>query len=233
MTELQNALFALQDVKFRDFQSRLIPEIDKNTVIGVRMPLLRQFARKMPPTDVAAFLSTLPHTYWEENNLHGILISAVPSYEETVPALTQFLPHVDNWATCDLIRPRTFAGHPAKLPAQLSVWLHDPHPYTVRFAMEMLMVYYLGDHFDARYPAWIKSAITEEYTVKMMAAWYFATALALRYEELLPYLTERQLDVWTHNKTIQKACESYRVPEAHKEYLRTLRTKNNSREELI
>lgn len=217
-------LFSMRDEEYAAFQSKLIPTIDPATVIGVRVPLLRSYARELSGTDEAArFMRELPHKYYEENCLHGLLIASMRGYEQTVAALNVFLPYVDNWATCDLISPRAFQKRPDALPEQLRRWLLSGRTYTVRFAMGMLMSLYLDDAFRPEYAEWAAQVRSEEYYVNMMVAWYFATALAKRYEEILPYFTERRLALWTHNKAIQKAIESRRISPEQKEELRALK----------
>ena len=224
MTEIQKLLFDRQDLTYRDFQSRLMPTVDPETVIGVRMPALRKLAKELAGTPAAEeFLRQMPHRYYEENNLHGLLLSAMPDYDAVVAALEAFLPHVDNWATCDLLSPKVFRKHPAKLPGQIRRWVADPHPYTVRFGLGMLLSFYLDEAFRPEYLDLAAGVRREEYYVKMMVAWYFATALAKQYAAALPYVEERRLDCWTHNKTIQKAVESYRITPEQKAYLRSLR----------
>ena len=224
MTEIQKLLFDRQDPAYRAFQSKLMPTVDPETVIGVRMPALRKLARELAGTPLAeGFLQRLPHRYYEENNLHGLLLSSIPDYAAAVAALEKFLPFVDNWATCDLLSPKAFRRHPPALPEQIRRWAGDPHPYTVRFGLGMLMSFYLEGAFRPEYLDLAASVRREEYYVKMMAAWYFATALAKQYDAALPYVEERRLDRWTHNKTIQKAVESYRITPEQKAYLRSLR----------
>lgn len=223
-TPLQEQLFALQDEKYRHFQCKLMPTVDPARVIGVRMPALRRLAGELAKTGAAEeLLQTLPHFYYEENNLHGILLCRMRDYAQTVEALERFLPCVDNWATCDLLKPKAFAAHPDNLPDQLRRWIADPHPYTVRFAIGMLMQFYLDGSFLPVYADWVADIRREEYYIRMMVAWYFATALAKRYEAVLPYLQQRCLARWVHNKTIQKAVESYRLTEQQKTQLRALR----------
>jgi len=223
-TEIRRELLALAAPDYKKFQCALMPTVDPDTVIGVRMPALRRLAKQYTGAEKReAFFKCLPHRYYEENNLHGILISDVKEYAEVVHALDAFLPHVDNWATCDLIRPAVFHTHPPALPEQIMRWMQSPHPYTVRFAMEMLMVYYLDGHFDAAWPRIVAEYRSEEYYIRMMQAWYFSAALAVRWGEILPFLTEKRLSPWVHAMTIRKACESFRIPEEHKNILRTLR----------
>jgi len=225
MKEIHEALFTLQDTNYKAFCCRLIPTVDPDTVLGIRIPALRRYSRSLNESQVQSFLAELPHRYYEENNLHGILISQMNTYEETITALESFLPYVDNWSTCDLIRPRSFQKKKAGLPEQIQCWLTSAQPYTVRFGIEILMVYFLRSEFRKEFPLWVAQVYAEEYYVRMMAAWYFAEALAVRYEEIVPYLKENRLDPWVHNKTISKACESYRILPEQKTELRLLRRK--------
>ena len=202
-------LMELQDLKYREFISKLIPTVNSETVIGVRTPAMRKLAKEISGSEEAEeFLHSLPHTYYEENNLHGCLIELIKDYDVCIEALNQFLPYVDNWATCDFIRPKVFKKHKSDLLEQIKIWLKSDHIYTVRFAIEMLMTFYLDENFSKEYLAWVAQIRSEEYYLNMMIAWYFATALAKQYEAALPYLEEQKLDQWTHNKTIQKAVES-------------------------
>ncbi|HJD21829.1 MAG TPA: DNA alkylation repair protein [Candidatus Gemmiger faecigallinarum] len=219
-------LQALQDREYRAFHSRLVPTVDPDTIIGVRVPLLRKLARELSATpEAAVFMDDLPHRYYEENTLHGLLISRMNDYAMAVRALEQFLPYVDNWATCDSISPRAFGRHPDELPGQLHSWMASSHPYTVRFGLGMLMQFYLDDQFQPTYLDWAAEVHSEEYYVNMMVAWYFATALAKQPDATLPLLQQNRLSTWVHNKTIQKAVESYRISPEQKAYLRTLRRK--------
>lgn len=221
---LQARLFALQDRAYRDFQIRLMPTVPPETVIGVRTPELRKLAKTMANTpEGAAFLETLPHQYYEENNLHGLLISGMGAYGQAIAALEEFLPYVDNWATCDLIRPKAFRKNLPALREKIPVWLAANHPYTVRFGIEMLMTFFLDGEFQPEYLDWVAGVRSQEYYVNMMVAWYFATALAKQYQAALPYLQARRLSPWTHNKTIQKAVESYRISSEQKACLRSLK----------
>ena len=223
---VQARLFALQDTEYRDFQCRLIPNVDPNTVIGVRTPELRKFAKDFAKEPEAAeFLRILPHRYFEENNLHGFLIERMKDYDRVIAALDAFLPFVDNWATCDQLRPGVFAKRPPQLREQIQIWMASGHTYTVRFGIEMLMCLYLDDAFLPEYLDWVAAIRSDEYYANMMTAWFFATALAKQYDAALPYIEERRLAPWTHNKAIQKAVESYRIADAQKAYLRSLKVK--------
>ena len=224
MTDIQTALFALRDPAYQAFQSKLIPTIDPQTVIGVRMPALRKLAKELAGTQPAeAFLRQLPHRYYEENNLHGLLLSAMPDYDAVVAALEAFLPHVDNWATCDLLSPKAFRKRPPELREQIRCWVEDAHPYTVRFGLGMLMSFYLDEGFQEEDLALAAGVRREEYYVRMMVAWYFATALAKQWDAAVPYIEQHRLSDWVHKKTIQKAVESYRITSEQKEYLKGYR----------
>lgn len=219
-------LFSMQDLKYQLFHSKLMPTVDSEKVIGVRMPLLRNYAKKLVKNpDVEEYLKMLPHTYYEENNLHGLVIEKMESYEEIIDALDKFLSYVDNWATCDMIAPKLFKMHLPELEVKIREWISSEHTYTIRFALNMLLKYYLDDAFKPEYLDMAASVESEEYYVKMMVAWYFATALAKQYEATIPYLEQYRLKPWTHNKTIQKSIESYRITANQKEYLRGLRNK--------
>lgn len=224
MTNIQEQLFALQDLNYRDFNSKLIPSVPKESVIGVRTPALRKFAKSIYGTQEAeAFLRALPHAYFEENNLHAFLLEQRKSYPQLIEELNLFLPCVDNWATCDSLSPAIFKKHLPELREQCRLWLASEHVYVVRFAIGMLMRHFLDSAFSPEYPEWVACVRSEEYYIKMMAAWYFATALAKQSDAALPYLCDHRLDGWTHNKAIQKAIESYRIPPEQKAYLRTLK----------
>ena len=227
--EIQERILALQDLEYRDFQSKLIPNIPSERIIGVRTPALRALAKELHGReDVEGFLSALPHHYFEENQLHAFLISLERDYDKTVERLDTFLPYVDNWATCDQTSPKVFRKHRAELLAAIDRWLVSEHPYTVRFGVGMLMQHYLDEDFREEHLARVAALRSGEYYVNMMIAWYFATALTKRYNEALSYIEQRRLDPWTHNKAIQKAVESNRVPDTAKEYLRTLKCKNRA-----
>ena len=224
--KVQAELFEMQDLTYRDFHAKLIPTIDKETIIGVRTPMLRTYAKKFGKTaDAVTFLEVLPHKYYEENNLHGLLIEQIKDYPACIAAIERFLPYVNNWATCDMITLRTMKKHLDVFIQEVYSWMASDHPYIVRFGIGMLMRYYLDEQFKPEYPEKVAEIKSDEYYVNMMRAWYFATALAKQYDQILSYLDEKKLDTWTHNKTIQKAVESYRITPEQKRYLRTLRIK--------
>ena len=226
MTEVQKELFALRDEAYGDFTAKLIPTMDKARVIGVRTPALRAFARDFAKGPEAAdFLRELPHFYLEENGLHASLVNAIRDYDACIAALDTFLPYVDNWATCDSLGPACFKKNHARLIGDIRRWMDSGALYTVRFGLGMLMAHFLDGDFAPEYLDWVAAIETEEYYLRMMQAWYFATALAKQYDAALPYLENRRLDPWTHNKTIQKAVESYRITDEQKAYLKTLRIK--------
>ncbi|MBQ3285300.1 MAG: DNA alkylation repair protein [Ruminococcus sp.] len=226
MTEIQKRLFALQDKEYQAFTAKLNPTVDPETIIGVRLPALRALAKELKNTDEAKdFLSSLPHEYLEENHLHSFLLSGIKDFDEGIAAVERFLPYIDNWAVCDSLRIKALAKYPERLLPYLEKWMKSDHTYTVRCGILNLMNYFLDDRFDEKYPAMVAAVHCEEYYVNMMIAWYFATALAKQYDAALPYLTEQRLDKWVHNKTIQKAVESYRITDEQKAYLKTLRRK--------
>ncbi|MBP3543663.1 MAG: DNA alkylation repair protein [Lachnospiraceae bacterium] len=228
MSTITERLFALQDLGYKEFHSKLMPTVSTEVIIGVRTPMIRKLAKEIAGSkDAEEFLKILPHTYYEENNLHGCLVEAIKDYDRCVEELDKFLPYVDNWATCDLMTPKVFKKHTEELLVEIERWLASEHTYTVRFGIEMFMKFYLDENFRAEYADMVAAVRSEEYYVNMMIAWYFATALAKQYEGVLPYLTERRLDVWTHNKTIQKALESYRITEEQKAELKELRQRKN------
>ena len=224
MTEIQQRLFALQDTGYRDFHAALMPTVPKELVIGVRSPALRALARELKGTEqAAAFMAELPHQYYEENNLHAALIGHIRDFDACMAAVERFLPYVDNWATCDMMNPKALAKDKAALLEHIRLWLQSGHTYTVRFGMGMLMRHFLEEDFREAYLALVASVQSEEYYIRMMQAWYFATALAKQYEAAVQYLEQRKLGVWVHNKTIQKARESYRISGEQKEYLKSLK----------
>ena len=219
-------LMRLQDEKYRAFQCKLIPTIDPETVIGVRTPALRALAKALAKTeDADAFLRALPHQLFEENQLHAFLLSEMKDFDRCIQEVRRFLPQIDNWATCDQLSPKVFKKHRAELLPHVRAWIDSSETYTIRFGVGMLMQHYLDEDFDPAYPALVAGLRSEEYYVNMMIAWYFATALAKQYDRVLPFLEDRRLGAWTHNKAIQKAVESYRITPEQKEYLKTLRVK--------
>ena len=219
-------LFALQDKAYQAFQSKLIPTVSPDAIIGVRTPLLRKLAAELAGTPQAeVFLRTLPHEYYEENDLHGFLVERIRDYDAALAETERFLPYIDNWATCDCFCPKVFAKHKAELLPSIRRWLDSDRIFTVRYAVGMLMRYYLDAEFRPEYLSWVAGVHSEEYYLNMMRAWYFATALAKQPDAALPWLTERRLDVWTHNKAIQKAVESYRISPEMKQRLRELRVR--------
>jgi len=222
--DIQNRLFELQDKKYAKFQSKLTPNILEERFIGVRVPEARKLAKKyFKEAESKIFLESLPHEYYDENILHALLISEIKDYNECIKALEAFLPHVDNWAVCDIISPKVFKKHKFELLEKIRVWSFSNHSYTCRFGLEMLMTHFLDDSFKPEYleiPATVKS---EEYYVNMMIAWFFATTLAKQWDDSIVYLENNKLDKWSHNKTIQKACESYRIKDEQKIYLRKLK----------
>ena len=224
--EIRTELFRLQDVKYRDFQSRLIPSYDSDTMIGVRTPELRKLAKQAGRrTDVSVFLDDLPHTYFDENQLHAFILSEMKDYAACLKRVDSFLPYVDNWATCDQMSPKIFKKYRTELLGSVRNWIKSHQTYTIRFGIKMLMEHFLDEDFSPAYPELVAEVKSDEYYVKMMIAWYFATALAKQYEAVLPFIEAQRLEVWTHHKTIQKAVESYRITPAQKEYLKSLRVR--------
>ena len=227
MTEIiRERLFSHQDLKYRDFHSSLMPTVDKDLVIGVRTPELRKLAKELAKDpEITVFLADLPHKYYEENNLHGMIIEMEKDFVKCMDMLEDFLPYIDNWATCDLISPKVFKKHQPQLLEHVKVWIQSDHTYTCRFAMKMLMTWYLDEDFSLEYPEMVAAVDSEEYYVNMMRAWYFATALAKQYEAVVPFIENKRLDDWTHNKTIQKSVESFRITPQQKAYLKTFKVK--------
>lgn len=224
--EIQQRLFDAQDLKYRDFQRSLLPTVPPENIIGVRTPQLRAMAKALSrQPEAAEFRSLLPHRYYEENNLHAYLIEGIRDYDQVIGELERFLPYVDNWATCDTMSPGVFKRHLPQLREQCRQWLDSQHTYTVRFGIGMLMRYFLDEAFAPEYLEWVAGVQSQEYYIRMMVAWYFATALAKQYDAALPYLTEYRLERWTHNKAIQKALESYRITPEQKQFLRGWKVK--------
>ena len=219
---IQARLFGMQDVAYAEFQRKLIPNIDPQTIIGVRTPQLRSFAKELAKTpDGIAFLSELPHRFFEENQLHAFILSYMHEFDIVIREIRRFLPYVDNWATCDQLSPMVFKKHKDDLLKYVYKWVKSKHTYTARFGIKMLMQYWLDDDFDEKYADIVANIKSCDYYVNMMRAWYFATGLAKQYNRILPYL--HRLDDWTRKRTIQKSLESYRVSDKHKEELRLLK----------
>ena len=226
MTAVQEALFALRDETYGDFTAKLIPTVDRERIIGVRAPALQRLAKDFAKSPGAAdFLQALPHFYLEENGLHAALVNGIRDYDACIAALDAFLPYVDNWATCDSLGPACFQKQHARLIEDVRRWMASGRLYTVRFGIGMLMAHFLDGDFAPEQLDWVAAIETEEYYLRMMQAWYFATALAKQFDAALPVLEQRRLAPWTHNKTIQKAVESRRISDEKKGYLRTLRRK--------
>mgnify|MGYP003160300140 CR=1 FL=1 len=224
--DVRKRLFEMQDTGYRDFHARLVPTVEKEKIIGIRTPILRKFAKEFGKTERSEmFLKVLPHQYYEENNLHGLLIEQIRDYDKCLKELERFLPYIDNWATCDMLAVKVVKKHLDTFIDEIYRWMESDYTYTIRFGVNMLMRYYLEDAFRMEYPEKVAQVRSEEYYVNMMRAWYFATALAKQYEKILPFIEEQKLDIWTHNKTIQKAIESYRITPEQKEYLRGLKIK--------
>lgn len=224
--EIKSELFRMQDEQYHSFQSKLIPTVEQDTVIGVRTPELRKLAKQMVKRDdVYTFLNELPHQYYDENQLHAFIVSEIKDFKCCVEEVCKFLPYVDNWATCDQMSPKIFKKHRQELLTFIREWIVSDRTYTVRFAVGMLMVHFLDEDFDLIYPEMVSKIRSDEYYINMMVAWYFATALAKQYEEVLPFIEERRLDSWTHNKAIQKSVESSRITQEQKIYLKSLKVK--------
>ncbi|MBR5925892.1 MAG: DNA alkylation repair protein [Firmicutes bacterium] len=219
-------LFALQDKDYGEFQAKLIPTVEPEKIIGVRTPDLRALARQhIKAGDIDVFLSELPHKYFDENQLHVMILSQLKDYERCIEEVRRFLPYIDNWATCDQLSPKVFAKHKTELLADIKKWIKSKDTYTVRFAIGMLLGLYLDDDFSPEYPKMVAKVRHGEYYIDMMAAWYFATALAKQYDAVIGYIEDGKLDTWVHNKTIQKAVESYRITDEQKAYLKSLKRK--------
>lgn len=220
---ITDRLFEMQDTGYRDFQRRLMPDIPKEKVIGVRTPALRKLAKELAGTEeAAAFISQLPHKYYEEDNLHTFLICEMKDYDDCMAEVERFLPYIDNWATCDCFTPKVFKKHRAEVYEKIKQWLGSAETYTVRFGIVTLMDYLKTD-FEKQMLSLVADIQSEEYYINMATAWYFSMALVWQYNAALPYLTEERLDKWTHNKSIQKATESRQIDDKTKEYLRTLK----------
>lgn len=223
---MKSVLFENQDLGYKEFHQKLVPNLDPDTIIGVRVPALRKIAKDFSGTEKRAeFLKTLPHKYYEENNLHAFFIEQIADFDRCIAEINRFLTYIDNWATCDSMRPKVFSKNKEKLLLEIDKWLKSEKTYTVRYGIEMLMVHFLDEDFSEKHLEKVASIKSDEYYVNMMLAWYFATALAKQWDKTVPYLYEHKLHPWVHNKTIQKAVESYRISAEQKKFLRNLRRK--------
>ena len=224
--EITNELFKMQDEKYRDFNSKLIPTVDKEAMIGVRTPELRKYAKQLVKReDVGEFLYSVPHKYFDDNQLHAFILAEIKDFGVCLEEVKSFLPYIDNWATCDQLSPKVFKKHRKELLTHIKEWINSDKTYTVRFGIGMFMEHFLDEDFDMAYPEMVAEIRSEEYYINMMTAWYFATALAKQYEKVLPFIENKKLDTWTHNKAIQKAVESYRITDEQKTYLKGLKVK--------
>ncbi len=225
--EITAELFRLRDEGYAAMQAKIIPTMAADRIIGVRTPALRAFAKELYADGAAdAFLKSLPHRTFDEDQLHAFLISLEKDFDRCIAETEAFLPFIDNWATCDQLSPKAFKKQPERLLPHIRAWLGSNHTYTVRFAVGMLMEHFLDARFDPLYADMAASVRSEEYYVKMMVAWFFATALAKQYDSVLPYLEEKRLDPWTHNRAIRKCAESYRITPEQKAYLKTLKVRS-------
>lgn len=226
LNEIRAELFKMQDINYRDFNSKLIPTVDKESMIGIRTPDLRKYAKQLgKSSDVIEFLQTLPHKYFDENQLHAFIISEIKDFKNCIDEINRFLPYIDNWETCDQLSPKVFKKYHNELFEYIKDWLKSDKVYTLRFGIGMLMEHFLDEDFDILYPETVSKIRSGEYYINMMIAWYFATALAKQYESVIPFIENNSLDIWTHNKAIQKAVESLRISDEKKEYLKSLKTK--------
>ena len=230
ISQIREELFRMQDEKYRELQKKLIPTADSGAVIGVRTPDLRQYAKQLVKEEgITVFLRDLPHRYFDEDQLHAFIVSELKDYDRCADEVDRFLPYVNNWATCDQMSPKVFRKHRKELLQYIRKWIGSGETYTIRFGIGMLMEHYLDEDFDLSYPERVARIRSEEYNVNMMTAWYFATALAKQYDRIIPFIENRRLDAWTHNKTIQKAVESYRITPEQKEYLKSLKIKRGTK----
>lgn len=222
--EIREKLLALQDVKYRDFTSKLMPTVDKNKIIGVRSPLLRSFARQLVKEgEYGEFISDLPHKYYEEDNLHGFIIEGIKDYEKCIPEIQRFVPFIDNWATCDCTRPKVLKKYPERTLELVGEFLRSDKVYIKRYGIGLLLSFYLDELFSSEHLEMLSEIESDEYYINMMLSWYFATALCKQWEATIPFIENRRLPLWVHRKTIQKAIESYRITDEQKAYLRTLK----------
>lgn len=225
MKSITDELFKLQDIKYKEFQSKLVPNIDPNTIIGIRTPELRELSKRVIKDDYKSFLNELPHKYYEENLLHFFIIAMIKDFDECINEVEKFLPYVDCWPVCDQSSPKVFKKNHELLLPYIKKWISSNHVYTARFGIRILMNEFLDKDFKKENLDIVAKKKGEDYYLKMMVAWYFATALAKQYDATIPYIENKKLDTWVHNKSIQKAIESYRVTDEHKEYLKGLKVK--------
>ncbi|WP_331462937.1 DNA alkylation repair protein [Alterileibacterium massiliense] len=225
MMSIRDKLIELEDKEYADFQSKLVPNISRERIIGVRIPKARKLVKEIREEEAKEFLADLPHYYYDENILHGLLISEIKDYTSTIKELDRFLPFIDNWAVCDIISPKVFRKkeNRKELISDIRRWSKSKPTYTARFGLEMLMSHFLGDDFKKEYLEIPLSIKTDEYYLQMMIAWFFATALSKQWEETIKVLTEKKLDTFIQNKTIQKARESRRITREQKEFLKRLK----------
>ena len=226
LDEIKNELFKMKDEKYRDFNSKLIPTVDKENMIGVRTPELRKYAKQLVKReDLREFLHSAPHKYFDENQLHAFILAEIKDFGVCIEEVKNFLPYIDNWATCDQLSPKVFKKYRKELLLHIKEWIKSDKTYIVRFGIGMLMEHFLDEDFTPAYPEMVAEIRSEEYYINMMTAWYFATALAKQYEKVLSFIENKKLDTWTHNKAIQKAVESYRITDEQKTYLKGLKVK--------
>ncbi len=226
MISIQEKLFALQDLKYKEFHSKLMPTVCEDKIIGVRVPQLRKLAKELNKSELKTeFLKAQPHKYYEEDNLHAFLIEQINDFDECISALDSFLLFVDNWATCDMMTPKILGKYPDKLYLKIQEWVKSSHTYTVRFGVVTLMKFFMNERIDENHLKLLLSIKTDEYYINMAIAWYFATALASNWDMVISYIDEQKFDNWVHNKAIQKAVESYRITPEQKAYLKTLKIK--------
>lgn len=227
--KIKSELLILQDKSYKEFHSKLMPSINPDSIIGIRVPVLRNYAkilfRENSLQKLDSFLKNLPHEFYEENNIHAFLVEKIVNFEECISYIDEFLPFVDNWATCDMMNPKVFKKYPNKLLEKIYHWVNSNCVYTVRFGIGMLMRFFLDENFETKYLDLVLSVKSDEYYINMMRAWFFATALAKQYEQTFLYIKNYSLDKWTHNKTIQKANESFRITKEQKEELKKYKIK--------
>ena len=222
--EIRRHLLTLQDEGYREFHSKLIPTVDKDKIIGIRTPILRKYAKEISKReDIEDFLDALPHKYYEENNLHAFILSDMKDFDYVLNRYEELLPYIDNWATCDIGAPKVFKKNKYKLLPYMNKWIESDKTYIIRYGINMYMSLFLDEDFKVEYAERVAAVKSEDYYVNMVIAWYFATALAKKYEDIIPFIEDRVLDEWTHKKTIQKARESYRITDEQKEYLKRLK----------